>query len=426
MNEKLVIPDNLLNIPEVKILESYINTKNEVIIKVASTKEQIHCHQCGELCSSYGSAETIMIRHLPIFGYKTFIQITLPKGVCPKCTNGKKRVTTTQRSSWYSKKGKITKAYEEYLLLSVINSTIQDVSIKEDIGYKVIESTIDRNIKSEVDWEKIKEIGLLGLDEIASRKGRNQFYTIVTSKINGKIRLLGVIEGHEKAEVKKMLSTIPRKLKKTIKGVCTDMHDGFVFAVKEELPDTMIVIDRFHVAKSYRDCLKDFRISEIKRLKSQLSDVQYKKLKNAIHIVKNNKNGILTEEEKGQLQPLFRKSPNLKKAFQLSRKLTNIFNSHISVKKAEKLINGWIEEVEASELTCYNKFIKTLHKYKVEITNYFYARNNSGFVEGINNKIKVMKRRCYGISNIKHFFQRLFLDIQGYAEYAVNSRVEAY
>ena len=156
-----------------------------------------------------------------------------------------------------------------------------------------------------------------------------------------------------------MLSTIPRKLKKTIKGVCTDMHDGFVFAVKEELPGIMIVIDRFHVAKSYRDCLKDFRISEIKRLKSQLSDVQYKKLKNAIHIVKNNKNGILTEEEKRQLQPLFRKSPNLKKAFQLSRKLTNIFNSHISVKKAKKLLNSWIAEVEASELTCYNKFVTT-------------------------------------------------------------------
>jgi transposase len=51
------------------------------------------------------------------------------------------------------------------------------------------------------------------------------------------------------------------------------------------------------------------------------------------------------------------------------------------------------------------------------------SRNNSGFVEGINNKIKVMKRRCYGISNIKHFFQRVFLDLQGYAQYAANSKV---
>ena len=58
---------------------------------------------------------------------------------------------------------------------------------------------------------------------------------------------------------------------------------------------------------------------------------------------------------------------NLKKAFQLSRRLTNIFNSHISIKKAKILMNSWMEEVEASKLTCYNKFLKTLRKYKTEI-----------------------------------------------------------
>ena len=423
--EKLQIPTKLLNISEVKVIESYINTNKEIIIKVSSTKEDIHCHKCGALCQLYGQAETIRIRHLPIFGYKTYIEITAPRGVCSECKDGKKRITTTQRANWYTKKGKITKAYEDYLLLSVINSTIQDVSIKEDVGYKVIESTIDKNIKSEVDWSEIKKIGLLGIDEIAARKGRNQFYTIFTSKVDGQIRLLAVIEGHEKADVKKMLKSIPKRLKKTIKAVCTDMHDGFVYAVQEELPNSLLVIDRFHVAKSYRECLKAFRIAELQRLKNELSGEKYKEFKKAIHIIKNNKNGILTDEEKRVLKPIFKKAPNLKKAFQLSRKLTNIFNSHISIKKAEILINSWMGEVEASKLTCYNKFLKTLRKYKTEITNYFKSRNNSGFVEGINNKIKVMKRRCYGISNIKHFFQRVFLDLQGYAQYAINPQVRA-
>jgi transposase len=46
--------------------------------------------------------------------------------------------------------------------------------------------------------------------------------------------------------------------------------------------------------------------------------------------------------------------------------------------------------------------------------NYFLQRHNSGFVEGLNNKIKVLKRRCYGIFNLGHLFQRLFLDLEGY------------
>jgi transposase len=53
-----------------------------------------------------------------------------------------------------------------------------------------------------------------------------------------------------------------------------------------------------------------------------------------------------------------------------------------------------------------------------EIANYFLARQTSGFVEGFNNKIKVIKRRCYGILNVKHLFQRIHLDLSGYALFA--------
>jgi transposase len=49
-----------------------------------------------------------------------------------------------------------------------------------------------------------------------------------------------------------------------------------------------------------------------------------------------------------------------------------------------------------------------------EITNYFLDRRTSGFVEGFNNKIKVLKRRCYGLFNLNHLFQRLQLDLNGY------------
>lgn len=55
----------------------------------------------------------------------------------------------------------------------------------------------------------------------------------------------------------------------------------------------------------------------------------------------------------------------------------------------------------------------TLEKYKAGIANYFNNRNNSGFVEGVNNKIKVAKRICYGFFKVESIFQRLFLDLYG-------------
>ena len=62
--------------------------------------------------------------------------------------------------------------------------------------------------------------------------------------------------------------------------------------------------------------------------------------------------------------------------------------------------------------------LENLSNRMEEITNYFIDRQSSGFVEGLNNKIKVIKRRCYGILNIKHLFQRLYLDVEVYALFA--------
>gem|GEM_PF-5049861 len=67
-----------------------------------------------------------------------------------------------------------------------------------------------------------------------------------------------------------------------------------------------------------------------------------------------------------------------------------------------------------SGLKCFDSFLTTLDNWLDEITNYFLDRQTSGFQEGFNNKIKVLKRRCYGITNISHLFQRIWLDLEGF------------
>ena len=110
----------------------------------------------------------------------------------------------------------------------------------------------------------------------------------------------------------------------------------------------------------------------------------------------------------------------LKKAHSYVLKLTQLFNTHTSRKSALAKINRWITSVEKSDVTEFNGFIETLNKYKGGIVNDFKARKNSGFVEGLNNKIKVIKRRCYGFFKTEEsLFQKLFLDLKGYQTYGI-------
>jgi transposase len=96
----------------------------------------------------------------------------------------------------------------------------------------------------------------------------------------------------------------------------------------------------------------------------------------------------------------------------------HIFNTHSNRKSALAKINSWVLSIERSKLTIFDSFIGTLNKYMPYIGNYFKARKISGFVEGLNNKIKVTKRRCYGFIKTESLFQRLFLDLQGFGCYA--------
>ena len=207
-------------------------------------------------------------------------------------------------------------------------------------------------------------------------------------------------------------------MRPTIKNITTDMWDGYLEAAADFLRNHddvqgVIVVDRFHVAKNYRDRFDTLRKAEFKRLKKEMSDELYDQVCKNMHWVLRKNHADLTPEERERLRRLFEYSPVLHQAYTFREELTAIFNRHYSVSQAEKAIWAWCFKVQASSVNCYDRFIKTLKKYWQYILNYFDDRISSGFVEGLNNKIKTIKRRCYGINKVSSLFQRIWLDLQG-------------
>ena len=192
------------------------------------------------------------------------------------------------------------------------------------------------------------------------------------------------------------------------------MCDNYIGAVNDVLSDNIpVIVDRFHVIQLCHKKLQTLRSSELNRIKKLITDKEYKALRPAIKILLS-KHECYSTQDKKILAPLFKQSPAIKAAYRLARELTHIYNKQHRPATAERKLVAWIEKVNTSEVSCLNGFAKTIATYQKEISHYFIRRETSGWVEGINNKIKVIKRRCYGIINIKHFFQRIFLDLQGY------------
>jgi transposase len=161
-----------LDIPDVDVLGVDINEHGDYIVTVESRQNSAICSNCGsQITKSNGYGREITLRHLPILGHRLYIRLRPKRYECPNC----KGKTSTQKLDWYDEKSPHTKAYDRYLMLQLVNSTVEDVSRKEEVGYEAVEGAIERCIQVHVDWEQFTELEIIGVDEIAMRKGHRDF-----------------------------------------------------------------------------------------------------------------------------------------------------------------------------------------------------------------------------------------------------------
>ena len=186
-----------LDIPGIRIISTQTKSEGRIFIEVESLDEQVKCGVCGqEIMCNYGVGELKEIRHLPILGRETIVCIRPKRGQCFNCPTHPR---TTQLLEWYEAKSPHTKAYDRYLMKLLIGSTIEEVSLKEQVGYDAILGALKREVSTEVKWEEIEEIGTIGIDEIALKKGKRHYAAVITARQKGgKIQILGILEERKK------------------------------------------------------------------------------------------------------------------------------------------------------------------------------------------------------------------------------------
>lgn len=410
MENQLQIP---LDLPDVRIIE-VSKLEHGWLIRVESTLNGTTCRKCGRAIEEFhGHDEPVRLRHLPLFEVPVWIELRPKRYRCPHCDGA----TTTQQLSWYHRRSLHTKAYEQWLLRMLIHSTVSDVSRKLDVSEACVNGILERWIETEVNWEEFEQIEVIGIDEISLKRGHRHFVAVITTPTAQGVEVLGVLANRKQETVETFLAQIPQRLKVTLQTVCTDMHDGYVNAVHSQLPKARIVADRFHVAQGYHDCADTVRKQELKRLKQELPKAEYDSLKGVMWVFRK-RSQALEADEKTLLNRLFAYAPAVEQAYRLREQLSDIFEQPQTKAEAQQAIQDWCQRVSEWGVKAFEPFLTTVNNWLDEITNYFLERQTSGFVEGFNNRIKVLKRRCYGIFDVKRIFQRLTLDLRGYERFS--------
>lgn len=234
-------------------------------------------------------------------------------------------------------------------------------------------------------WNSVKR---LALDEIAMRKGHQDFVTVVGDIERGD--LLEVIDSHRSEDMIEVLQQQPIEVRAQVEEVSIDMWGGFPKVVAQVFPNAVLVYDRFHVMKLVN--------SELNKLRKT---VGMTRRGSRFLLLKNKAN--LTESERLKLEQVLSYSCCLRIAYELKEEFRQIYQTARTPQSGKRRFQAGL--AHAQQL--YQESCQTIHDHLDGICNYFISHSSSGAMEGINNRIKLIKRQGYGFTNFDNFRNRL-------------------
>jgi transposase len=397
----------LLNIQGIKVTKMNQLPGIGIILQVESIHKESYCHHCGTKSNRLHQNHRYVVKDLSWGEKPVFLEINRRQFKCKKC--GK---PFSEKLDFVNNRRTYTKRLANTIIKSVLSSDIQSVAKQGVVTTEEIErmlSDASRELSS-----KPSNLKKLGIDEIALIKGQGNYCAVLIDLETSK--LITIILGRTQAEIEPVLQSWGSEVLKKIEEVSIDLWKGYKMLVKKLMPNAQVVADRFHVMVQVNQELDTQRKREIRQVidlkkTSKLSKkaAEYQEILEGINnskysLLKNKNN--LNEKQTIKLMEVKKVCPHLAEMHKLKEKFRQIFeNKKTNWWRALLRIGIWQKRAQQY----FPDTVKTITNWFDEIIAYFDNRTTSGIVEGINNKLKLIKRSAYGFRNFENYKNRCLL-----------------
>lgn len=353
------------------------------------------CKQCKSHCVVQRGYRFRKVRTMPI-GFKTvFMNITVRRFTCKSCGHfGFEDVShlVNPRKSYTNK-------LAHFIGDLSYSMTISDISkhfgLHWNTVFEIVKARLKRSVPKVTD---LRELSCIGVDEIAIKK-RHTYMTIISDHETG--RVVYAKEGRSRDSISPFLKRLKR-LNVDIRVVTMDMWRPYISEVSHILPSATIVLDKFHIVSNLNKAIDMVRKHEYHTVSKEEQSV----VKGSRYLLLKHRNN-LEDNAKTRLSKLFSINKNISTAYQLKESFNQMWN-HKNIDRAKSFLLKWCDEVFESNIKPLISFAKSMIKNQILILNYFKYRMTNAKIEGLNNKIKVLKRKAYGYRNNENFILNIY------------------
>jgi len=387
----------LLGLPNVNVVGALdCGYDHHLVVAISDNAGPPVCSGCGAIHFSVHSRSQMRVEDMPISGRRVFLYLEKRKCRCP---DGGIHV---EYLPWL--RGRFTSRFAEqvYRLTSITTNTEAGwfLGLDDEVVYR-----IDRTILQEKADDLLQPPPApkaMSVDEVAWKKG----HSYVTNVVD--IDRRAVIWNHDKhgkSVLDVFYECLTEKEREEIEVVACDGARGFLSSTRQYALNALIVLDHFHVKAYLNGALEEVRKQELAKAKK---DESQKELAGLLHckqrfILMRNKP---SRKKTRVLERLEQLNEPVYKAMLLKEQFATIYEFR-EKKDAQPALRSWIGDALRSGLAPFKKLALKLFRKRHYILNFFIRRITSAISEGINNKIKRLKRMAYGYKDVVYFLLKI-------------------
>jgi transposase len=300
----------------------------------------------------------------------------------------------TETLQWLMTSGRFTKRFEEKVGRMARQMPLTEVAELNQINWDQAWRMELSYMKGLINRHPLPEnIRAIGMDEISVRKGH--VYRIVVADLERKCPIWVGGTGRAEEDMKLFYDFIGDKRSRTIELAVMDMWKPFRNAAADYAPQAKIIFDKFHILNHLSKAVDEVRRSEYKRVNVK----ERKYIKGQRYTLLSHKSN-LDQDGRHSLKMLLNANSRLHKAYLLKESFAQLWDYSYPA-SARKFFDRWKSQLRWQRLEPFEKFAAMIDKHWDGIVSYCHPDNkvSLGFMEGLNNKIRVIQRRAYGIRN---------------------------
>lgn len=350
------------------------------------------CSSCGRKADHICSHHERSVRDLDMTSSRLSIRFSYRKIYCSHCDS-----VVVEDLGVAGPWQRVTPRLARYVHELCKIMTVSDVSDHTGLNWKTVKNIDKKFLERDYGETDYNGLRILAVDEIALRKG-HKYMTVVLDYESGRVVWMGLDRRYK--TLAGFFKEMSEEQRSTIKAVGMDMWDPYIKAVKEYLPEAKIVFDLFHMVSAYGRLIDKVRNSEKKKASKEDKSV-YKGTKYLLL-----KNRVRKHCHKQHLKELLELNETISTVYILKEKLKNIWKYKYRA-CAKKCLEEWCSLARSVEDPELDKFANTLENQAYGIINHCDYPIHTSKLEGVNNKIKVIKRKAYGYHDSRYFMLKV-------------------